>query len=88
MLLFCHGNTFSEEQLGKMGSLKSVMTATVTSFLCQPQQNFVLLFVIPRSISVQNLSKIGQETKKLHKIGNDVIVTSFLKIAQQFFVHE
>ena len=33
---------------------------------------------------MQNLSKIGQETKKLQIIGNDVIVTSFLKIAQQF----
>ena len=37
---------------------------------------------------MQNLSKIGQETKKLQKMGNDVIVTSFLKIAQQFFVCE
>ena len=37
---------------------------------------------------MQNLSKIGQETKKLQKMGNDVIVTSFLKIAQQFFVYE
>ena len=37
---------------------------------------------------MQNLSKIGQETKKLQKMGNDVIVTSFLKIAQQFFVGE
>ena len=37
---------------------------------------------------MQNLSKIGQETKKLQKKGNDVIVTSFLKIAQQFFVCE
>ena len=37
---------------------------------------------------MQNLSKIGQETKKLQKMGNDVIVTSFLKITQQFFVCE
>ena len=37
---------------------------------------------------MQNLSKIGQETKKLQKMGNDVIVTSFLKIAQQYFVCE
>ena len=37
---------------------------------------------------MQNLSKIGQETKKLQKMGNDVIVTSFLKIAQQCFVCE
>ena len=37
---------------------------------------------------MQNLSKIGQETKKSQKIGNDVIVTSFLKIAHQFFVCE
>ena len=54
---------------------------SVTSFLNQSQQSFVFLFVIPRSISVQNLSKIGQETK----MANDVIVvTSFLKIGQQF----
>ena len=33
---------------------------------------------------MQNLSKIGRETKKLQKMGNDIIVTSFLKIAQQF----
>ena len=37
---------------------------------------------------MQNLRKSGQETKKLQHIGNDVIVTSFLKIAQQFFVYE
>ena len=40
---------------------------TVTSFCNQSQQNFVFLFLIPSSISVQNLSKIGQETKKLQK---------------------
>ena len=37
---------------------------------------------------MQKLSKIGQETKKLQKMGNDVFVTSFLKISQQFFVCE
>ena len=37
---------------------------------------------------MQNLSKIGQETIKLQIMGNDVIVTSFIKIAQQFFVCE
>ena len=37
---------------------------------------------------MENLSKIGQETKKLQKMGNDVIVKSFLKIPQQFFVCE
>ena len=46
------------------------------------------MFVIPRGISLQNLSKTGQETKKLQKMGNDIIVTSFLKIGQQFFVCE
>ena len=56
----------------------------VTSFLTPSQQKFVFLFAIPIDISVQNLSKLGQETKKLPKIGNDVIVTSFLKIAQLF----
>ena len=78
-------------------SLKGILTnwvlkisddVIVTSFLNQSQQNFVFLFVIPRGISVQNSSKIGQETKKLQKMGNDVIVTSFLKIAQQFLVCE
>ena len=33
---------------------------------------------------MKNLSKFGQETKKLQKMGNQIIVTSFLKIAQQF----
>ena len=33
---------------------------------------------------MENWSKIGQETK-VAKIGNDVIVRSILKIAQQFF---
>ena len=37
---------------------------------------------------MQDLSKIGHETKKLRKMGNDIIVMSFLKIAQQFFVCE
>ena len=37
---------------------------------------------------MQNLSKIGQATMKLQKMGYDVIVTSFLQIAQQFFVCE
>ena len=34
------------------------------------------------------MSKFGQETKKLKKMGNDIIVMSFLKIVQQFFVCE
>ena len=37
---------------------------------------------------MQSLSKIGQETNKLQKIGDDITVTSFLKIAQQYFVCE
>ena len=37
---------------------------------------------------MKNLSKIVQETKKLQKMGNDIIVMSFLTIAQQFFVCE
>ena len=37
---------------------------------------------------MQNLSEIRGETKKLPKLGNDVIVMSFLKIAQQFFLCE
>ena len=28
---------------------------------------------------MQNLSKIGQETKKLQKMKNDIIMTSFFK---------
>ena len=35
---------------------------------------------------MRNLSKIGLETMKLQKMGNDVIVTSFLNIAKQSFV--
>ena len=57
---------------------------TVASFLNQSQQNFVLLVVILRSISVPKLSKIGQETEKLQKWEIDAIVTSFLNIAHQF----
>ena len=60
----------------------------VTSFLNQSQQNFVFFVSLPTGNSIQNLSKIGQETKKLQKMGNDVILTSFLQIAQQFFVCE
>ena len=57
---------------------------TVTSFLSQSQHNVLFLFVRPRSIFLQILSKIRQETKKLLKMGNDVIVTSFQKISQKF----
>ena len=60
-----------------------ILEITVTSFCNQSQQNFVFLFVIPRSISVRNLSKIGQKQRSCKK-GNDVIVTSFIKLAQQF----
>ena len=67
--------------------LKISDDVTVKSFL-NLSQKVVFLFVIPRSISVQNLSKIGQEAKKLQKIRNGVILTTFLKIAQQFFVCE
>ena len=56
----------------------------MTSFPKLFQQNFVFLFVIPRGIFVQNLSKIGQERKKLQKWE----MMSFLKIAQQLFVCE
>ena len=47
---------------------KIIDDVTVTSFCNQSQQDFVFLFVIPKSISVQNLSKIGQETKKFEKL--------------------
>ena len=60
--------------------LEIIDDVTVSSFCNQSQQNFVSLFVIPRSISVQNLNK------EVAKMANEVIVTSFLKIAQQFFV--
>ena len=43
--------------------LEIIDDVTVASFSNQSQQNFVVLFVIPRSISVQNLSKIEQETE-------------------------
>ena len=45
--------------------IKIIDDVTVTSFCNQSQQKFVFLFVIPRSISAQNLSKIEEETKKL-----------------------
>ena len=67
--------------------LEIIDDVIVTSFCNQSQQNFVFSLVIPRSISVRNLSKIGQETKKLQKRGM-TFVTSFLKIAQQIFVFE
>ena len=66
--------------------LEIIDNVTVTSFCNQSQQKFVFLFAIPRIISVENLSEFGQEMKKLQKMGNGVIVTSFLKTAQQFFV--
>ena len=47
--------------------LEIIDDVTVTSFCNQSLQNFVFLFVIPTSISIQNLSKIEQETKKLKK---------------------
>ena len=47
--------------------IEIIDNVTVTSFCNQSQQKFLFLFVIPRSISVHNLSKIGQETKKLQK---------------------
>ena len=47
--------------------LKISDDVTMTSFLNQSQQGFVLLFVMPDDITVRNLSKIGQETKKLQK---------------------
>ena len=37
---------------------------------------------------MQNLSKNRTRNKEVAKMGNEVIVTSFLKIAQQFFVCE
>ena len=80
--------THSLRALRQNWVLEIINDVTMTSFCNQFQQNFVVLFVIPRSVSVQNLSKIGQETKKLQEIRNDVIVTSFLKISQQLFVCE
>ena len=50
--------------------LEIIDDVTVTSFCNHSQQNFVFLFVIPRSISIQSLSKIEQETKKLQKWEN------------------
>ena len=47
--------------------LKISEDVIVTSFLNQSQQNFVFLFIIPRGISVQNFSKIGQEKRSCKK---------------------
>ena len=54
--------------------LKISYDVTVTLFLKQFQQNIAFLFVMLRSISVKNLSKIGQETKKLQE--DDVVSNS------------
>ena len=64
---YCHSNTFFERVLLTNRVLKISDDVIVTSFLNQSQQNFVFLFVIPRGSSVQNLSKIGQETKSCKK---------------------
>ena len=73
--------------------LKISDDVTVTSFLNQSQQNCVFLLVMPRDISVQNLSKIGQETRKLQKMGKrhhyDVISknSSAIFCVWVFFTH-
>ena len=56
---------------------------TVTSFRNQSQQFFIFVCNTNKHLCTK-LSKIGQERKKLQKMTNDVILTSFLKIAQQF----
>ena len=53
--------------LRQNGVLEITDDVTVMSFCNQSQQNFAFLFVIRGSIHVQNLSKIGQETKNLQK---------------------
>ena len=47
--------------------LEIIDDVTVTLFCNQSQHNFLFSLVILKSISVQNLSKIRQETKKLQK---------------------
>ena len=63
--------------------LEIIDDVTVTIFCNQFQQYFAFLFVITRSISVQNLRKIGKK-RKVEKYK----MTSFLKIAQQFLMFE
>ena len=73
-----------ETALMRNGTIQLSNGVTVTLFLNQSLLNFKVFlevisstslfsFVIPRSISVENLSKIRQETKKLQKMGKDVI---------------
>ena len=45
--------------------LEIIDDVTVTSFCSKSQKHLVFLSVIPRIISVQNLSEIGQKTKEL-----------------------
>ena len=64
---YCHGNTYFEGYFLPNWVLKIIDDVIETSFLNQSQQNFLISFVIPKSISVQDLMKIGQEAKKLQK---------------------
>ena len=87
-MLYIKMVTHSLRALRQNWVFEIINDVTMTSLCNQSQQNFGFLFVIQRSASVQNLSKIGRETKKLQEIRNDFIVTSFLKVAQQLFVCE
>ena len=80
---YCHGNTFFLRILSQNQVLEITDDVTVKSFCNQSQQNFVFLFVISRSISVQNLSKMKQETKKLQKMGNDVIANNIIYLKKK-----
>ena len=57
---------------------------TVASFCNQSQQNFVIFVCNTKKHLCTKFDQNRKETKKLQKMRNDVIVTSLLKIAQQF----
>ena len=63
--------------------LEIIDDVTVTSFCNQSQQNFVFLFAIPKK---HHCTKFEQSRKRNNEVEkrNDVIMTSFLKIAEQF----
>ena len=77
---FSHCNTLLEDSLGKIGSSKSV----TTSILNKCQQMLASLLHMLSIISVTTLIKIASQVKKLLKMGNDIIMTSFEEVAQQF----
>ena len=60
----------------------------MTLFLNQSQQNFVFFVFYTKRHLCAKFEQNRTRNREVAKMGNDVIVTSFLKIAQQLFVCE